>query len=57
MIHRVASSERYSSSLVEIQTQWSLEDLLDSTMILDVYDKLADEAQADPNVEHVDLSE
>lgn len=56
-IHRVATSGKYASSLIEIQTQWSLDDLLDSIMILDMYDVLADQAQDDGDVEHVDLSE
>lgn len=43
-IHRIASSEYYSSSLIEIQTQWSLEDLLDATIVLDARAKLEERA-------------
>lgn len=38
MIHRVASSERYSSGLIEIQRDWSLIDVLDANQVLDVYE-------------------
>jgi len=40
-VHRIAASERYSSGLIEIQTQWSLDDLLDAWLVLDAYDKIA----------------
>ena len=36
-IHRIASSTKYSSGLIEIQTQWSLLDVLDAHQVLDVY--------------------
>lgn len=36
MIHRVASSDSYSSGLIEIQEHWSLLDLLDANQALDV---------------------
>lgn len=46
MIHRVAASKRYSSSLIEIQTLWSLDDVLDAIEILDMFDQLDAEAHA-----------
>lgn len=45
-IHRVATSERYCSSLLEVQTQWSLDDLMDAIEVLDMYDVLTDRAAA-----------
>ena len=38
-IHRIAISERYKSSLIEIETLWSLDDLLDAHDILDVIER------------------
>jgi hypothetical protein len=46
-VHRVATSERYRSGLVEIQTQWSLDDLMDAVLVLDMYDTLDDMARRD----------
>jgi hypothetical protein len=40
MIHRVATSRKYYSSLIEIQTCWSLDDLMDAIGVLDMYDEL-----------------
>lgn len=37
MIHRVAGSEHYSSGLIEIQSDWTLLDLLDANETLDAY--------------------
>jgi len=39
-IHRVATSARYRSGLVEIQTAWSLDDLYEAHDVLDMYDEL-----------------
>lgn len=39
MVHRVATSN-YKSSLHEMQTQWSLIDLIDATEVCDIYDTL-----------------
>ena len=50
MIHRVATS-RYRSSLIEIQTQWSIDDVWDAVEVLDMYDELDAEVHKDPNVE------
>ena len=38
MIHRIASSEQYSSSLHEIQTAWSLQDVMEANDVLDLLD-------------------
>ena len=35
-VWRIVSSERYSASLVEVETLWSLDDLLDAHMVLDL---------------------
>jgi hypothetical protein len=43
-VHRVATSGRYHSSLKEIQNEWTLHDLLDAIIVLDIYDKLEDRA-------------
>jgi len=40
LIHRIAASKRYSSSLIEIQSQWSLDDVMDAIKMLDMYDEL-----------------
>lgn len=37
IIHRIASSEKYSSSLREIEEDWSLKDLMDANEVLDIY--------------------
>lgn len=36
MVHRVASSGLYASGLHEIQTVWTLDDLLDATIAIDL---------------------
>jgi hypothetical protein len=36
----VASSQRYSASLHEIETQWCLDDVYDANVVLDLYDEL-----------------
>lgn len=41
-IHRIATSQRYASSLREIQLEWSVDDLMDAIEVLDMYDLLAD---------------
>lgn len=51
LIHRVATSKRYSSGLIEIQTQWSLDDVMDAIEVLDMYDSLDEQAHADPREE------
>lgn len=51
MIHRVATSGRYHSGLMEIQAQWSLDDVFDAIEILDMYDVLEDRMHANPNDE------
>jgi len=38
-IHRVASSPRYSSSLEEIESRWSIVDLWDANRVLDAYEE------------------
>lgn len=43
-MHRVATSGRYHSSLVEIKTQWTMDDLLDAILVLDMYDEIDWEA-------------
>ena len=43
-VQRIAASERYSSSLIEIQTQWSLADIYEAHMTLDTIEHA--EAQA-----------
>jgi hypothetical protein len=53
MIHRVATAKRYSSSLIEIQTLWTLDDVMDAIEVLDMYDQLDSAANADPNEEIV----
>lgn len=40
LVHRIAASDRYSSGLHEIETQWSIEDLLDAHQVLDIYESL-----------------
>lgn len=48
-VHRIASSQRYSSGLKEIEWEWSLEDVWDANQVLDLWDvaekKAADEAR------------
>jgi len=39
-VHRVASSDRYSSGLAEILYGWTLEQVLDANMVLDTLDAL-----------------
>ena len=39
MVHRIASSEQYNSSLIEIQTQFSFDDILDCNEVLDLYEE------------------
>ena len=39
-VWRVATHERTRASLIEIQTQWSLGDLIDAHLALDVHDEL-----------------
>jgi hypothetical protein len=39
-VWRVATHERSRASLIEIQTEWSLADLVDAHMALDVHDEL-----------------
>lgn len=51
MIHRIATSRRYNDSLDTIQTKWSLDDVMDATEVLDMYDVLEERANADPNDE------
>lgn len=47
MIHRVASSGRYSDGLVAIQLDWSIDDVLDANDVLDMFERLEDkQAQA-----------
>lgn len=53
LIHRVATSRRYSSSLMEIQQQWSLDDVMDAIEVLDMYDQLDAEAAGDPRDERL----
>ena len=43
-IHRVATSNYYTSGLHEIQLEWSLDDLMDAIEVLDMYDVLQDRA-------------
>jgi hypothetical protein len=38
-IWRVASHERIKSGLIEIQTQWSLTDILDAHDVIDLYEE------------------
>lgn len=45
-IHRVATSQRYGASLLEIQTLWSLDDLMDAIEVLDMYAVLDDRSAA-----------
>lgn len=37
--HRVASSDRYSASLREIQDEWTLDDVLDAHLVLDAFEE------------------
>lgn len=40
-MHRIAGSQRYGGSgLVEIQTLWSIDDLMDAHDVLDLYESL-----------------
>ncbi len=39
-VHRVATSQKYMSSLIEIQTQWSLDDVCDAHAVLDAFERL-----------------
>lgn len=46
-MHRVASSELYSSGLIEIQTAWSFDDLLDANDVLDLNEQAQELATKD----------
>lgn len=39
-VWRVLSSPRINVSLVELETQWSLDDLLDANLVLDTFEEL-----------------
>ena len=39
-VHRVATNQKYTSSLIEIQTQWSIDDVLDAHAVLDTFERL-----------------
>ncbi len=41
-IHRIASSQRYSSSLIEIENEWTIDEVWDANEVLDIL-KLAEE--------------
>jgi hypothetical protein len=41
-IHRIATSQNYHASLIEIQAQWSIDDGLDAHEILDCYERLSE---------------
>ena len=38
-VHRIASSNRYSSSLKEVEEDWSIDDVWDANVVLDLYDE------------------
>lgn len=40
------TSERYRASLAEVQTRWSLKDVLDAHRFLDIYDRMERKAIA-----------
>lgn len=40
------TSERYRASLAEVQTRWSLRDVLDAHEFLDIYDRMERKAVA-----------
>lgn len=42
---RIAASPRFSSSLVEIETQWTMTDVHDAHDVLDIYEALDAKAQ------------
>lgn len=46
-VHRIAASERYSASLVEIETQWSMVDLQTAHYVEDAIDAAQAKAYKD----------
>ena len=38
--HRIASSQRYSTSLKEIEWEWSIDDVWDANEVLDLYEEM-----------------
>ncbi len=38
--HRVVTSSHYHASLIEVQKDWSLDDVLDAHEVLDCYERL-----------------
>ena len=39
-VHRIVTSKYYRASLVEVQTEWSLDDVADAHEALDYFDRL-----------------
>ena len=40
-IHRVVTSEQYKASLIEVQRDWSIDDVMDANEVLDLFEKLS----------------
>lgn len=39
-VHRIATSSYYHASLIEVQRDWSMDDILDAHEVLDCYKRL-----------------
>lgn len=49
---RVLTHERNRATLAEVERDWSLDDLLDAHLALDVHDELAERVAADQQRKH-----
>ena len=47
MIWRVVTSDRIRASLIEVQTEWSVDDLLDAVFVLNAFAQLEADAEAE----------
>ena len=47
-VHRIAASERYSASLIEIETQWSMADVEAANCVEDAIDAAHAQAAKKP---------
>ncbi len=45
LVHRVATSRRYSDTLVDIMERWSIDDVITANEVLDALDDAADRAE------------
>ena len=48
LIQRIVVSKHHNASLIEIQTQWSLDDVMDAWEVIDMLEELEAEAARDP---------